>query len=301
MKELLEFPTITDYNEYLGVETVHPLISIIDFSEVRTLHRYRTMFGFYAMFFKDKTCGDMRYGRGKYDYTEGALVTMGPQQVFNFEATGEEFQPEGIGLLFHPDLIRGTGLARNIRQYTFFSYEMNEALHLSKPERAVLDDCINKIRAELSRPLDRFTKKLVVSNLEMLLDYCLRFFDRQFNTRQKVNNDIISRFEVYIDDYLRSGKAESEGLPNVTVCADAMHLSPNYFSDLIRKITGKSALDLIHSTVTSIAKEMIYDGSLSLSEIAYRLGFKYPQHFSRFFKRNTGKTPNQYRESISGE
>lgn len=301
MKELLEIPTITDYNEYLGVETVHPLISIIDFSEVRTLHRYRTMFGFYAMFFKDKTCGDMRYGRGKYDYTEGALVTMGPQQVFNFEATGEEFQPEGIGLLFHPDLIRGTGLARNIRQYTFFSYEMNEALHLSKPERAVLDDCINKIRAELSRPLDRFTKKLVVSNLEMLLDYCLRFFDRQFNTRQKVNNDIISRFEVYIDDYLRSGKAESEGLPNVTVCADAMHLSPNYFSDLIRKITGKSALDLIHSTVTSIAKEMIYDGSLSLSEIAYRLGFKYPQHFSRFFKRNTGKTPNQYRESISGE
>ena len=301
MKELLEIPTITDYNEYLGVETVHPLISIIDFSEVRTLHRYRTMFGFYAMFFKDKTCGDMRYGRGKYDYTEGALVTMGPQQVFNFEATGEEFQPEGIGLLFHPDLIRGTGLARNIRQYTFFSYEMNEALHLSKPERAVLDDCINKIRAELSRPLDRFTKKLVVSNLEMLLDYCLRFFDRQFNTRQKVNNDIISRFEVYIDDYLRSGKAESEGLPNVTVCADAMHLSPNYFSDLIRKITGKSALDLIHSTVTSIAKEMIYDGSLSLSEIAYRLGFKYPQHFSRFFKRNTGKTPNHYRESISGE
>lgn len=301
MKELLEIPTITDYNEYLGVETVHPLISIIDFSEVRTLHRYRTMFGFYAMFFKDKTCGGMRYGRGKYDYTEGTLVTMGPQQVFNFEATGEEFQPEGIGLLFHPDLIRGTGLARNIRQYTFFSYEMNEALHLSKPERAVLDDCINKIRAELSRPLDRFTKKLVVSNLEMLLDYCLRFFDRQFNTRQKVNNDIISRFEVYIDDYLRSGKAESEGLPNVTVCADAMHLSPNYFSDLIRKITGKSALDLIHSTVTSIAKEMIYDGSLSLSEIAYRLGFKYPQHFSRFFKRNTGKTPNQYRESISGE
>lgn len=301
MKELLEIPTITDYNEYLGVETVHPLISIIDFSEVRTLHRYRTMFGFYAMFFKDKTCGDMRYGRGKYDYTEGALVTMGPQQVFNFEATGEEFQPEGIGLLFHPDLIRGTGLARNIRQYTFFSYEMNEALHLSKPERAVLDDCINKIRAELSRPLDRFTKKLVVSNLEMLLDYCLRFFDRQFNTRQKVNNDILSRFEVYIDDYLRSGKAESEGLPNVTVCADAMHLSPNYFSDLIRKITGKSALDLIHSTVTSIAKEMIYDGSLSLSEIAYRLGFKYPQHFSRFFKRNTGMTPNQYRESISGE
>ena len=301
MKELLEIPTITDYNEYLGVETVHPLISIIDFSEVRTLHRYRTMFGFYAMFFKDKTCGDMRYGRGKYDYTEGTLVTMGPQQVFNFEATGEEIQPEGIGLLFHPDQIRGTGLARNIRQYTFFSYEMNEALHLSKPERAVLDDCINKIRAELSRPLDRFTKKLVVSNLEMLLDYCLRFFDRQFNTRQKVNNDIISRFEVYIDDYLRSGKAESEGLPNVTVCADAMHLSPNYFSDLIRKITGKSALDLIHSTVTSIAKEMIYDGSLSLSEIAYRLGFKYPQHFSRFFKRNTGKTPNQYRESISGE
>ncbi len=299
MKELLEIPTIKEYNDYMGVETIHPLISIIDFSEVRSLHRYRTMLGFYAMFFKDKTCGDMRYGRGRYDYTAGAVITMGPKQVFNFDAKGEEFQPEGVGLLFHPDLIRGTELAKNIRQYSFFSYEMNEALHLSPAERAVIDDCIEKIKIELNRPLDRFTKKLVVSNLEMMLDYCLRFFDRQFNTRKTVNKDILTKFEDYINDYLRSGKAEAEGMPNVTVCADAMHLSPNYFSDLVKKETGRSALDFIHAMVTTTAKEMIYDDSLSLSEIAYRLGFKYPQHFSRFFKKNTGMTPNQYRDSIT--
>ena len=301
MKDLLEIPSITEYNEYMGVKTIHPLISIVDFSQAKVQHRYKTMLGFYAMFFKDKKCGDMRYGRSKYDYEEGTLVSMGPQQVFNFDAQGEEFRPEGVGLLFHPDLIRGTELAKNIRQYTFFSYEMNEALHLSEPERAVIDDCIDKIKIELNRPLDRFTKKLIVSNLEMLLDYCLRFFDRQFNTRKKVNKDILTKFEDYINDYLRSGKAEDNGLPNVTVCADAMHLSPNYFSDLIKKETGKSALDFIHAMVTTIAKEMVYDESLSLSEIAYRLGFKYPQHFSRFFKRNTGMTPNQYRESISAE
>lgn len=301
MKDLLEIPTITEYNEYMGVETIHPLITIVDFSQAKVQHRYKTMLGFYAMFFKDKKCGDMRYGRSKYDYEEGTLVSIGPQQVFNFDAAGEEFQPEGIGLLFHPDLIRGTELAKNIRQYTFFSYEMNEALHLSEPERAVIDDCIDKIKIELNRPLDRFTKKLIVSNLEMLLDYCLRSFDRQFNTRKKVNKDILMRFEDFLNDYLHSGKAENEGLPNVTVCADAMNLSSNYFSDMIKKETGKSALDFIHAMVASTAKEMIYDESLSLSEIAYRLGFKYPQHFSRFFKKITGITPNQYRESISAE
>lgn len=301
MKDLLEFPTIADYNEYLGADHTHPLITIIDFAKVRerTLHRQRTMFGFYALFFKDKTCGDMRYGRGRYDYTEGALVTMGPRQVFNFDATGEEFQPEGIGLLFHPDLIRGTELGRNIRRYTFFSYEMNEALHLSEAERTVLNGCMDKIREELASPFDRFTKKLIVGNLETLLDYCLRFFDRQFSTREKTNKDVLARFEDYLSEHLRSGKAEESGLPNVTVCAQAMHLSPNYFSDLVKKETGKTALDYIHSAVMSAAKEMIYDGSLSLSEIAYRLGFKYPQHFTRFFKKISGITPNQYRDSIT--
>lgn len=301
MKDLLEFPTIADYNEYLGAEETHPLITIIDFAKVRerTLHRQRTMFGFYALFFKDKTCGDMRYGRGIYDYTEGALVTMGPHQVFNFDATGEEFQPEGIGVLFHPDLIRGTELGKNIRRYSFFSYEMNEALHLSEAERAVLNDCMDKIRKELAPPFDRFTKKLIVGNLETLLDYCLRFFDRQFNTRGKTNKDVLARFEDYLSEHLRSGKAEECGLPNVTLCAQAMHLSPNYFSDLVKKETGKTALDFIHAVVMSAAKEMIYDGSLSLSEIAYRLGFKYPQHFTRFFKKISGITPNQYRESIT--
>ncbi len=299
MKELLDIPTITAYNEYLGLPAGHPLISIIDFAKVGVLHRQRTMFGFYAMFFKDRTCGEMRYGRGKYDYTDGALVTMGPRQVFNFDAQGEEFQPEGIGLLFHPDLISGTELSKNIGQYSFFAYEMNEALHHSDAERSVLDDCIAKIRVELTHPNDRFTRKLIVSNLELLLDYCLRFFDRQFDSRKPLNRDVLSRFETYLNDYFRSGRAEEEGLPTVRLCADAMHLSTNYFSDLIKKETGRAALDFIHSTTISIAKDMIYDDRLSLSQIAYRLGFRYPQHFSRFFKRQTDMTPAQYRESIT--
>lgn len=298
MKELLDIQTITEYNDYMGVETIHPLISIIDFSEVRAQHRYRTMLGFYAMFFKDKTCGELRYGRGTYDYTDGALVCIGPQQVFNFEARGEIFKPEGIGLLFHPDLIHGTELGRNIRQYSFFSYEMNEALHLSIEERAVLDDCMAKIKAEINHTIDRFTKKLIVNNLEILLDYCLRFFDRQFNTRTIVNKDILVRFEDFLNDYLRSSRAEREGIPTVAMCADVVHLSTNYFSDLIRKETGKSALDFIHSMIMSVAKEMIHDERMTLSEIAYRLGFKYPQHFTRFFKRMTGVTPNQYRDNV---
>lgn len=299
MTELLELSTIQQYNEYVGVETHHPLISIVDFSKSPVLHRCRTMLGFYAMFFKDTKCGELKYGRSVYDYDEGSLVCIGPRQVFNIDAKGEEFQPAGMGVLFHPDLIRGTSLAKSIRQYTFFSYEMNEALHLSEQERAVLDDCVEKIKIEINRPVDRFTKKLIVSNLEILLDYCLRFFDRQFNTRKLVNKDVLTRFEDYLDNYFRSGKAETEGLPSVKACADVMNLSPNYFSDLLRKETGKSPLDFIHAMVTTIAKEMIYDDRLTLSEISYKLGFNYPQHFTRFFKRTTDLTPNQFRASIA--
>ena len=199
------------------------------------------------------------------------------------------------GLLFHPDLIRGTALGQEIRNYTFFSYEVNEALHLSEEERQTIIDCLNKIQAELEHAIDKHSRRLITANIGVLLDYCLRFYDRQFITRNQQNNDIIVRFERLLDEYFDGPTPQQEGLPSVKYFADKVFLSPNYFGDMIRKQTGKTASEYIQTKVIERAKENLLSSDKTMSEIAYDLGFQYPQHLSRMFKRVAGCTPNEFR------
>ena len=295
MNKILNLESISQYNALMGQETLHPLVSVIDFSKVQPTTHVRMNMGFYTLFLKEVKCGDIRYGRNYYDYQEGTLVFIGPGQVFGIDDNGAYFQPHGWALVFHPDLLRGTSLGHNIKDYSFFSYEVNEALHLSERERQVVIDCLNKIDFELRHAIDKHSKTLIVTTIELLLNYCVRFYDRQFITRDNVNKDILVRFEKVLDDYYQSDKPQTLGLASVRYCADQLYLSANYLGDLIKKETGKSAQEHIQMKLMDIAKEKIYDTSKTVSEIAYELGFKYPQHFSRMFKKSVGFSPMEYR------
>lgn len=294
-KKIRHVETVTGYNELLGMATLHPLVSVIDLSKVRPMRHERYTFGFYAVYLKEVVCGDLIYGRQHYDYQEGTVVCLAPGQVIGVEDNGETYQPRGWALCFHPDLIRGTSLAGHIKEYSYFSYEVSEALHLSLQERKVFVDCLDKIRDELENGLDRLSRKLISTNIELLLDYCLRFYERQFITRKTVNHNILTRFESLIDSYFDSGRAVKEGLPTVKWCAGELCLSPNYFGDLIKKETGRTAQEQIRCKLIDIAKEKVLNPARSISQISYEMGFQYPQHFTRMFKKTVGITPNEYR------
>jgi len=295
MDELLKLENISQYNTLRGIETLHPLVSVFEFSKIKLIPEAMAHYGFYCVFLKDAVCGDLKYGCNYYDYQEGTLVFIAPGQVVGIGSKPGTTLPKGWGLLFHPDLIRGTSLGHNIKEYTFFSYESKEALHLSERERQIILDCLNKIDYELHQSIDKHSKTIIANNIELFLNYCMRFYDRQFITRREVNKDILVRFEQLLDNYFQSERTQTAGLPTVKYCADQLHLSANYFGDLIKKETGKSAQEHIQLKVMDIAKERIFDRSKTLSEIAYELGFKHPQHFSRMFKNETGFTPNKYR------
>lgn len=294
MDEILNFSTIKEYNAFNNNETLHPLVSVVylDKASPRKLRRLR--YEFYTIFFKQIYCGDLRYGLNNYDYEEGTLIFLAPGQVIGENGEGF-YQPQGVALVFHPDLLLGTTLGRNMSEYHFFSYAVNEALHLSEQERKIILDCISKIEYELKHAIDKHSKKLILSNLELFLNYCSRFYDRQFITRDNVNKGILERFEHILNNYFSSEKPQSVGLPSVSGCAEELHLSTNYFGDLIKKETGITAQEYIQTKVINVAKFQIFDRSKSISEIAYNLGFKYPQHFSRLFKQKTGVTPNAFR------
>ncbi len=294
MDDIISFNSIKEYNAFNNNETLHPLVSVVhlDKAEPRKLKRLR--YGFYTVFLKQIYCGDLRYGLSNYDYEEGTLIFLAPQQVIG-ESKDDYYQPQGIALVFHPDLIAGTSLGKNIGDYHFFSYAVNEALHLSEQERKIIQDCFSKIEYELKHAIDKHSRQLIVSNIELFLNYCTRFYDRQFITRDNINKGILERFEQLMDSYFSSDKPQNIGLPSVSWCADELNLSANYFGDLIKKETGVSAQEYIQSKVISVAKKRIFDQSKSISEIAYELGFKYPQHFTRLFKQKTGVTPVEYR------
>jgi AraC-like DNA-binding protein len=295
MEEVKRLDTVRQYNDYVGVETLHPLVSVVNFNEVPTIIHFKQYMGVYAVFLKDVKCGNMTYGCQPYDYEDGTLVFVSPGQVYGVDSNGIPVIPSGYGLIFHPDLIKGTHLAKTIRDYSFFSYEVNEALHLSKKERKTIVECLDKIASEIEQNIDKHSKTLIVSNIELFLNYCMRFYDRQFITRSHENKDILVRFENLLADYFKTGKAAQLGLPSVAYCAEQLHLSPNYFGDLIKKETGSTALDYIQSKMIDEAKTSIFDRSKTFSTIANDLGFKYQQHFTRIFKQKTGMTPNEYR------
>lgn len=295
MDQIIVLDQIAQYNALRGMKTRHPLVSTFEFSEMKLIPEARARYGFYCVFLKEAVCGDLKYGCDYYDYQEGTLVFIAPGQVAGIGSKPGNPMPKGRGLIFHPDLLRGTSLGQTIKDYTFFSYESNEALHLSENEREIILDCFQKIDLELHQSIDKHSKTLIANNIELLLNYCMRFYDRQFITRSHVNKDILAKFERLLDDYFKSSMPQTIGLPTVKYCADNIHLSANYLGDLIKKETGKSPQEHIQLKLMDIAKEKIFDTSKSISEIAYELGFKHPQHFSRLFKNETGYSPNQFR------
>jgi AraC-like DNA-binding protein len=299
MEEILQFDSVSQYNTFNNHETLHPLVSVIDFSKAAPRRLRKTFFGFYLILLKDVMCGDLRYGKNTYDYQEGTLVFLAPGQVLGSDGGEELYQPKGFGIVFHADLIKGTSLGRHIDDYTFFSYSVTEALHISERERHLVLDCFKKIKFELEHGVDKHSKMLIADNIELLLNYCVRFYDRQFITRENAHQGTLEKFEHLLQKFFESDKPQTVGLPSVAYCAGELNLSPNYFGDLIKKETGKTAHEFIQSKLIDAAKERIFDTSQSLSEIAYGLGFKYPQHFSRLFKQHVGVTPMEYRSSIN--
>ena len=295
MDKQRRFNTISEYNAFNNNETKHPLVSVIDLSKADPRQGSSMYFGFYTIFLKDVKCGDLVYGRNTYDYQEGTLVFLAPGQVAGINSNGEMYQPKGYALVFHPDLIHGTSLGRHVQDYTFFGYQSNEALHLSERERKLVLDCFSKIEYELEHSIDKHSKRLIISNIELFLDYCIRFYERQFITRDHVHRGVLERFESLLNDYFQSEKPQTIGLPSVAYCADELNLSPNYFGDLVKKETGKTAQEYIQSKLIDIAKEKIFDTGKTVSQIAYELGFKYPQHFARLFKQRVGQSPLEFR------
>lgn len=295
---IIKLDTIEKYNRILGVKTLHPLVSVTDMSTLKDIKHCRKEFGFYCIYYKNLECGTIQYGRSKYDYQEGTMLFIAPGQIAGINDGGATPSPRGYVLMFHPDLLYGTSLARRMKDYNFFSYDSNEALHMSEREKQIILNCFHEISAELEHAIDKHTKQIIASTIETMLNYCTRFYDRQFITREIPNRGILSRFEKTVHQWFESGKAREFGLPTVQMCASEACLSPNYFGDLIKKELGKTAQEYIRLYVIDRAKELIAENELNVSEIAYELGFKYPHHLTRVFKKVTGMTPNEYRRKV---
>ena len=297
MDKIRRIDTVSEYDAFWGLPTRHPLVNVMEGSQVD--HRIANCMknvGFYVIFLKDGKCVDsLKYGRKEYDYQENTLVFISPGQVFGYPADGSTFETRGWCLYFSPELLRGTSLGRHIKDYTFFSYDVSEALHLSAVERDTVIDCMRKVDDEINHGTDRHSNTIIASAIELLLNYCMRFYDRQFTTRQKANKDVLTHFEHLLDGYFTSDNPKRIGTPTVAWFADQLHLSPNYFGDLIKKETGQSAIEHIQHKMVNTAKDFLSLSNMSISEIAYSLGYQYPQYFSRAFKKLVGCTPQEYR------
>lgn len=299
MDKILNLDSVDLYNKLYGLETLNPLVSVIDLNKATSsVDLIRFNYGIYALYLKLEKACDIKYGRQTYDYQEGTIVCFAPGQTAETNPTTDKVQVNAHGILFHPDLLRETSLGKNIKKYTFFSYEVNEALHLSEEERSIVMDCLKIIRMELEHGVDKHSKTLLVNHIELLLNYCMRFYERQFITRGKTNRDVLTRFENLLDEYFESTLAEQDGLPTVKYFADKLCLSSNYFGDMFKKETGKSPQEYIQEKVIELAKERISGTADTVSQIAYSLGFQYPQHFCRLFKKRVGYTPSEYRAQI---
>lgn len=297
MENILEMPSVKDYNDNLGVTTLHPLVSVVDMSELECIRHSLKRFGFYCIILKHLGCGDVTYGRSAYDYNDGSLVFVAPNQMAGANDGKISYNTKGWILMFHPDLLRNTYLEHSMNRYTFFDYSSNEALHLSEQEREIIIGYLCNIRRELHHPTDDYTNRNIILNIEALLNNCMRFYERQFISRKNENNKIMEQLTYLLEEYLLSGKSQQYGLPTVAWCADNLHLSSNYFGDLVKKYSGRTAQEYIKSTIVDYAKLLLANNSYQVNEIAYKLGFKYPQHFSRLFKHIEGISPSQYRST----
>ena len=296
--EEIKFDTIQQVNDHYGITTLHPLVTVVNLERIdyTAAAKAQVHYGVYAIWLKETKGCNLSYGRTPYDFDEQTVTSFEPGQTVTVEMTDRSVRPKCVGLLFHPDFLNRTNLGRNIRRYEFFSYSSTEALHLSESEVVVFKQVLDMIESELKHPIDNHTRELIVSNIELLLNYCLRFYDRQFITREEINHSVVKKFEEMLKEYLAT-RALHEGLPTVSYFADRCCLSNGYFGNLVRLETGKTAKDFIAAHVLAAAKQLLNDSSLSVHQVGQRLGFEYPQHFVRFFKAHTGKTPTQYRSA----
>lgn len=286
--------TIQDFNDYQGVETLHPLVSVVHVENTEHIKECVMHYGLYAIYLKENKGCKLSYGRTPYDFDEMTVTSFAPGQVVKVEPNPDVPFAKFTALVFHPDLLNRTALGRQISRYEFFGYSSTEALHLSAQEVEVFRGVLAMIEQELHRAIDKHTRELIVSNIELLLNYCLRFYDRQFITREEINHSVVKKFIELLDDYIAT-KALHDGLPTVAYFADKCCLSNGYFGNLVRVETGRTAKDIISDHVLAYAKQLLNDEALTITIISSRLGFEYPQHFVRFFKSHTGKTPSAYR------
>ncbi|WP_299108030.1 helix-turn-helix domain-containing protein [uncultured Tenacibaculum sp.] len=299
MKEIIHIKSITETNKAFGLPAPkHPLVTIMwakDFPDFSKYFGVKYNSDLFTISLKEGIEGVLGYGRNNYDFEDGTMVFSKPNQVLSIEEKKVAEDAKGWSLIFHPDLIRKSELGRNINMYSFFDYEVHEALHLSEDEKAILTDLVKKIELEINQNIDKHSQKLIISTLELILDYCNRYYDRQFYVRTNLHQDHVTEFETLLRNYFTSDKPTTLGLPSVKYCGEQLNMSPNYLSDLLKKETGKSAKDHIYAFVVNRAKNKLLGTTDSVSEIAYDLGFEYPQHFSKLFKKQTGTSPAKYR------
>lgn len=293
MKEVY-FDSVQKYNDYYGFETLHPLVSVVRMDKPYVQEEMTMRCGLYMIFLKENKGCKLSYGRTKYDFDEMTVTSFEPGQVIHVEQNSN-IVPKWTGLIFHPDFLARTNLGKHISRYEFFSYTSSEALHLSAAEVEIFRGVLGMIQQELNHAIDKRTRELIVSNIELLLNYCLRFYDRQFITREEINHSVVQKFEQLLKEYIQTS-AEKKGLPTVAYFADKCNLSTGYFGELVKTETGRTAKDFISSRILSAAKEYLSSDLMTVTQISARLGFEYPQHFVRFFKRYTGMTPSEFKK-----
>lgn len=293
MGKILKVSNVNDYGSYLGCTSRHPLVCVIDYAEVSPIRHSLNNYSVYGLFLRDDADVDLDYGCGKYDYNKGTLLCVAPGQIGGKEDNGERVAITGWALLFHPDLLHGFPLERHIKEYSFFDYRVNEALHMTDEEHDIFVLLMRQIREEVGKKQDELQKAILVNYIELALNFCQRFYNRQFVTRKVENSDILVRFDRLLRDYFEDELQLTLGLPTVQYCADKLCMSPNYFGDVIKKTTGGSASSHIRRFVTQLAKNMLAAGE-NVSQVSDHLGFEYSQHFSRMFKKQEGITPSEY-------
>jgi len=297
MTEFIHIQSISQLHQLMEIEKpVHPLISVVRHSKDMKISFGNARFNsdLYFISLKENIKGSFKYGRNAYDFEEGTLLFVAPGQVMS---SNENIEPDlgGWSIFFHPNLIQKSSLASTITDYHFFNYDIHEALHLSDKEKATLTECVLKIEEEINQNIDKHSQELIIHNIESILKYGLRYYDRQFAVRSNQNQDHISKFEVFLKNYFNQNQQIETGIPTVEICGKAMNMSGKYLSDLLKAETGKSLLEHIHLFIVEQAKSTLLNSTLSVSEISYSLGFDYPQHFSKLFKTKTGLSPSEYR------
>ena len=298
MADFFHVESIAQVHQMFGLaKPLHPLITVIrewpeidfDFSKIKITS------DLFVIGMKGNVRGTFKYGRNSYDFEEGTLAFLAPQQVAKFDNQDAELDRYGWNIFFHPDLIRRSKLGKVIKEYSFFDYDVNEALHVSDKEKQILAELVQRIEIELDQNIDKHSQDLIIVNLESIMKYCRRYYDRQFYTRTNHNKDYVVRFEQYLETYFAAEDLSSKGLPSLSQCGEALNLSGSYLSDLLKLETGRSAKDHIHTFVIEQAKNLLLNKPSSISQVAYDLGFEYSQHFSKLFKTKTGMSPSEYR------